>query len=220
MLRYFIETKIRDHKVLFGFLLTFFCIGLLIFFLIGGRGVSKDNNFCYDLKNDYGFGSCIQPFKYSKQYMDSLTNERLCKYNIIRTYICSKKSNIDSLYLSTLASSVCRFSDKFVLISPSLLVSLMYYESCFDTLALSYAGARGIMQIMPSTAQWTVTTFNLKSDYNLYSLEDNMEIGCFYLDYLISKYGEDNALSIYNSGSVSSIGKMYANHIYKLMAEM
>ena len=82
---------------------------------------------------------------------------------------------------------------------PYLILSLIRQESAFDPNAISSAGARGLMQIMPATARQyrkKLKTAWLKRP-NL-----NLEIGIRYLTYLIKKY-EGNliySLASYNAG--------------------
>jgi len=135
------------------------------------------------------------------------------------TFIYSKRPAIDSAYADLLANTVIKYSDKFQHLYPALLISLVWYESGFDTLAVSHKNAQGIMQVLPSTAQMVVAQYNLSTDYNLLTLEDNMLIGCLYLNNLIVRYGEFNALSRYNAGKVSNVGKWYASRITKFKIE-
>ncbi len=59
-----------------------------------------------------------------------------------------------------------------------LLASLTYQESRFTPSARSWAGARGLMQVMPYTGV----------GYNLYDPRQNVEAGTKYLRYLITKW--------------------------------
>lgn len=75
-----------------------------------------------------------------------------------------------------------------------LLASIVEVESGFDPQAVSYRGATGLMQLMPSTA-------GLNSG-NLYDPERNLEAGASYLDQLLRRYEGDLelALAAYNAG--------------------
>lgn len=89
-------------------------------------------------------------------------------------------------------------------IDPITLMSLARQESALDSEARSPVGARGIMQIMPSTAKYTAKKYQLsyqgKSD--LYEIGKNIEIGSHYLDGLLEQYDNNRifALAAYNAG--------------------
>ena len=60
--------------------------------------------------------------------------------------------------------------------------------------------AYGLMQLTEETAEWNAKKMGLK-DYDWHDPETNIEIGCYYLKYLIDKYGNTNtALAAYNAG--------------------
>jgi soluble lytic murein transglycosylase len=86
-------------------------------------------------------------------------------------------------------------------IDPPLVYALTRLESNFDAGAVSPAGALGLMQIMPATAQYI--TGNYASD-RLHEPGSNLEIGQQYVAYLARQEGIDNdllrILASYNSG--------------------
>jgi len=84
-------------------------------------------------------------------------------------------------------------------LDPILALSVAKVESNFEGDALSHAGARGVMQIMPATA---LGEFNISAD-QLYDITTNIEIGVKYLKQLMNTYDQrlDIALSHYNGGS-------------------
>lgn len=85
-------------------------------------------------------------------------------------------------------------------LDPTLISAQIKAESNFDTNALSKKGAVGVMQIMPETAQWCANKMGL-SDFSLQDPETNIQIGCWYLRYLIGKTGDVSwALAAYNAG--------------------
>jgi hypothetical protein len=81
----------------------------------------------------------------------------------------------------------------------SLAMAVAQVESNFDPLARSHAGARGVMQIMPATAEGDLGV----SRYALYDAQTNIEAGIRFLKHLIKVYDGrvDIALSHYNGGS-------------------
>ncbi len=86
------------------------------------------------------------------------------------------------------------------LVPPELALAVAHEESNFDPGALSRAGARGVMQIMPSTARYE---FGVEPD-TLWNARVSIEIGVAYLERLYQRYGGSwpAALSHYNGGSV------------------
>jgi len=87
-------------------------------------------------------------------------------------------------------------------IDPSLVYALTRQESNFDPAAISPAGARGLMQIMPATAQYV--TGDSVSAGRLHEPASNLAIGQRYVAYLARQDGIDNdllrILASYNSG--------------------
>ena len=85
-------------------------------------------------------------------------------------------------------------------VSPSLALAVAKVESNFNPSALSSAGARGVMQIMPATGRGV---FGVQPD-DLWSASLNVQLGVRFLGDLIDQYGGrwDLALSHYNGGTV------------------
>ena len=86
----------------------------------------------------------------------------------------------------------------------ALLHALSRQESEFNTEAVSPAGARGLMQLMPATAKHVAK--NLGISYKLNRLTDdpkyNMTLGSAYLDDLLRKYDGSYVMALagYNAG--------------------
>ncbi len=87
---------------------------------------------------------------------------------------------------------------------PALIHAIVRQESGFDTTAISRAGARGLMQLMPATAKQTARSLGLRyRRANLLSEPDyNIELGSAYLRWLIDKFDGHYVLAIaaYNAG--------------------
>ena len=85
-------------------------------------------------------------------------------------------------------------------VDENLVYAVIKNESNFDSNAISRVGAKGLMQIMESTAEDVAKELELE-EYDLLSPEDNIKIGIKYLSDLIQKYGETSlALAAYNAG--------------------
>lgn len=89
-------------------------------------------------------------------------------------------------------------------------------ESSFDANAESDVGAKGLMQLMPSTAQWLVDKYKLEADPDLlFDADTNILLGCQYLSYLNSRFDNDKALVLaaYNGGE-GNVKKWLSNELY------
>ncbi len=87
----------------------------------------------------------------------------------------------------------------------ALLYAFVRQESCFDNNAVSAVGAKGLMQLMPSTAKETANFMELDwSEKRLFEAPYNLEIGQAYLLKLLNdKYIGGNLIFLavaYNSG--------------------
>lgn len=88
-------------------------------------------------------------------------------------------------------------------LDPYLIFGIIKAESNFDTYANSDKDARGLMQITIPTAKWIAQRLGDSSlAENLNVPEANIQMGCYYISYLLSLYdgNEKNALAAYNAG--------------------
>lgn len=89
-------------------------------------------------------------------------------------------------------------------LDPSLIAGVIYAESHFREGRTSQAGAQGLMQITPATAQDIARksggiAFETK---DLHTPQVNIAYGSFYLRYLLDRYGGNETLAVaaYNAG--------------------
>lgn len=85
-----------------------------------------------------------------------------------------------------------------------LVYSIIRCESSFDPEARSRAGACGLMQLMPTTAQWLAENKE-QIEYSqemLFDPDYNIRLGCAYLSYLYERFDGNlgNMLAAYNAG--------------------
>jgi soluble lytic murein transglycosylase-like protein len=80
-------------------------------------------------------------------------------------------------------------------VDPLLLYSIMHQESSFKARAMSYKGARGLMQLMPPTA----ARFGVS---NIWDPKQNIEGGARYMKFLLDLFSGDVNLALagYNAG--------------------
>ena len=86
-------------------------------------------------------------------------------------------------------------------LSPALVYAVMKAESNFKESAVSSAGAVGLMQLLPSTAQFIAERSGIPFlPERLFDGEYNTRLGCAYLAYLLERFEEETALAAYNAG--------------------
>ena len=96
---------------------------------------------------------------------------------------------------------VISYSEEFD-IDPALVYAIIKVESGYNPNAVSRSGALGLMQILPSTAQWIAEELGEVYDENeMFNPKTNLKFGCFYLRYLFDKFEKfDIAICAYNAG--------------------
>ena len=132
-------------------------------------------------------------------------------WRLINLYINNSDYKIERLDLEILfprpyLELIEKYANQFN-IAPSLLFGLIRTESAFQSAVVSRAGATGLTQLMPATAQETVGRIRRAGgpDYSaVLDLNDpsmNIHIGTFYFDYLMGLF-DDTLLSLmaYNGG--------------------
>ena len=84
---------------------------------------------------------------------------------------------------------------------PELIWSIIRQESAFNRRALSSAGARGLMQLMPRTARDMAREHGVELG-DLFSPEKNIELGSLYLAEMLERFDGNSALAAaaYNAG--------------------
>lgn len=94
---------------------------------------------------------------------------------------------------------------KYYKIEPEFIYSIMREESLFDSKALSWAGARGLMQLMPATARAENKKMRYKfNPLNLYDSKQNIYLGISHLSWLFQSENASNYIIVaakYNAGS-------------------
>ena len=102
-----------------------------------------------------------------------------------RSYRAPQRDDYDAL-IQTIAADYG--------IPPALVKAVIAAESAFNPLAVSHAGAQGLMQLMPATAAAVGVSDSLVP-------EQNVRGGVTYLRLMIERYGDlARALAAYNAG--------------------
>ncbi|WP_028991507.1 lytic transglycosylase domain-containing protein [Thermoanaerobacter thermocopriae] len=88
---------------------------------------------------------------------------------------------------------------------PYLIFAVIKVESNFKSDAISSKNARGLMQILPETGEWIAKEIGIKnySDSMLFEPKYNIQMGTWYLTYLLKTFNGNIklALAAYNGGS-------------------
>ena len=89
-------------------------------------------------------------------------------------------------------------------LDPNLVYAIIKTESGFDPMALSHAGAKGLMQLTDETFGWMIDVTGSTEEYSaedLYDPQINIKFGCVLLKRLMLYYeNSDTALCAYNAG--------------------
>ena len=91
-------------------------------------------------------------------------------------------------------------------VDPLLLWAVMREESRYDPEALSYVGARGLMQVMPSTQDWIAEQLGEEiTPGEAFTPEASIRMGAWFLRFLLDYFDNDLELAIaaYNGGAGS-----------------
>lgn len=87
-------------------------------------------------------------------------------------------------------------------LSPFLVAAVIRVESRFRPDAVSGRGAVGLMQLMPTSAQWIAMKMHRSQKPDLTDPKTSVELGTWYLRYLLQSYHNNStlALAAYNGG--------------------
>ncbi len=104
-------------------------------------------------------------------------------------------------YSETVQAAAAEFN-----VDPHLIWSVMRQESRFDAQAMSYVGARGLMQVMPSTQEWIAEQLGEEiAPGEAFMPDSNIRMGAWFLGFLLDYFDGDLQLAVaaYNGGAGS-----------------
>ena len=107
-----------------------------------------------------------------------------------------------SLYPLKYADEIKAAADRYRL-DRCLVAAVVNTESGFRPEAVSGDGAEGLMQVLPTTAEWIAFRRGIEyEEGSLFDPETNLDYGCWLLSYLLDRYNGSvrNALIAYNAG--------------------
>lgn len=103
----------------------------------------------------------------------------------------------------TLAQTIMKLSERHM-VSPGLLLSVIETESSYRYSVVSKAGAVGLMQLLPSTAEEVARKYQIhgyRTPEDLLNPVINLQLGVAYLAYLRGRFGHSlHYLAAYNMG--------------------
>jgi len=110
--------------------------------------------------------------------------------------------------------SILTYSKKYGL-DPYFVTAIIREESQFHAEALSPAGARGVMQVMPSTGEWVAQAIKMRGfdRSKLFEYDTSVSIGAWYISYLMKRFKGDPILvaASYNAGPEAVSGWLGKN---------
>ncbi len=89
-------------------------------------------------------------------------------------------------------------------LNPALVAAIILCESSYNPDSISGDGAQGLMQLMPSTAEWIAESLN-EPDFTsdrVFEPEVNIRFGCWYLKFLAKMFDNDptKTIAAYHAG--------------------
>lgn len=95
-----------------------------------------------------------------------------------------------------------RFASEEYGLAPEFISAVIYTESKFNESAQSSAGAKGLMQLLPTTFEWLQRLRDTESEaLDIMNPSVNIDYGCYYISYLTERYTDPyTAMAAYNAG--------------------
>lgn len=162
------------------------------------------------LLNDLGESRRVDPFVMHLDSQVRTAGERVLVAVLAEaigrrdlTVRVAKNAERDGVYLANRAYPVIDLPKTYVQ-DPALLLAISRQESAFDPQAVSHAGARGLMQLMPATARRTAK--KIKVPYSVDKLTSdpqyNATLGSAHLRELLKNFDGNYVLAVaaYNAG--------------------
>ncbi len=155
-----------------------------------------------------GISSAKDVYKYKDSrgvihFTDAPTDTRFKLYRVygVRGRVKTKSYRVDLAEIQKHVNAAAKIYH----LDPALIKAIIKAESAFDPFAVSLAGAKGLMQLMPKTAM----EMNVRDTFNP---QQNIFGGSRYLRHLLDKYKGNLklALAAYNLGpqKISKDGKI------------
>ena len=122
--------------------------------------------------------------------------------HFISSLIAARNKGLEMKEANQLAAAIVVESRR-VGLDPLFVAAIIKHESTFKNRALSTAGARGLMQLLPSTAEYVtrVADISWHGEHRLSDPAYNIRLGVSYVKYLLAKFDSPaHVLIAYNWG--------------------
>ena len=123
----------------------------------------------------------------------------LAAQNLMQAWLTQRQQERDAAYQAVVDAHpmyytdlIARYAEEYNL-RPAFVTAIILNESSFRTDAESNVGARGLMQLMPDTAEWIAGKLDVSgySFERMYDAESNIRFGTWYLNYLSKLFRGD-----------------------------
>ena len=140
----------------------------------------------------------------------------LAAQNLMQAYIVQQQNAREAAYQKIVDNHPIYYKDLIDQyaaennLQPAFVAAIILNESSFRTDAESNVGARGLMQLMPDTAEWISSKLgdSYYSFDHMWEAEQNIRYGCWYLNYLSKLFRGDpvTMASAYHAGQTTVTG--------------
>lgn len=123
-------------------------------------------------------------------------------YAIQAAYLAGEINALDKRFPVAFADEVTTTAKESGL-PTSLIWSIIRQESAFNAYAISRTGAKGLMQLMPATANKVAQENHLsQDDFDLFDPATNIRLGSLYLESMLERFNQNQAIATaaYNAG--------------------
>jgi len=191
--KYFIFNKI--YFIIITIIVSLFLIGG--FFSYISLQLQENKKFekkCIEIEKSLDFIEKVSYIKIEEEKINKKIKKVALSYN----------KNLTEKDIEEITKTIVHMTYKYENLSLDLILAVITQESGWKYNAISPVGAIGIMQIMPATGEFLSLEEGLRN-YSLDSLFNpitNIKLGCRYMNFLFSCYGENTktALIHYNAG--------------------
>lgn len=139
---------------------------------------------------------------------------------VLLILIILKAINIEDIILKNIYTKeyeecIYKYSDE-CKVDPLLVLAIIRVESNFKKDSVSLSQAKGLMQLMDSTADELATKLNMNEDYDIFNADTNIQLGTTYMSNLLTYYNNNMylALAAYNAG-IGNVNKWIENGTIK-----
>ncbi|MFQ5649712.1 MAG: lytic transglycosylase domain-containing protein [bacterium] len=148
-----------------------------------------------ELERFINFANNVRDVDYMRQKTHHKVNRIIARFN----------PDMDVEMRHDIAEEIYEMSVKYPNLDVDLICAMITHESgrSWHPEATSWAGAMGLMQIMPGTGKWLAPVDGIAwttPEEVLYHPVHNIRMGCRYLSTLIEMYGLEGGLAAYNGG--------------------